>query len=83
MFNEVCLLAIPVTCCCLGPQKKGELSYPLREDGNHVGLQYLKRTKDIFMKWKASGTAGFTSETFTAGIQTMNALPELVKHLQE
>ena len=53
MLNEVHLLAIPVMCCCcLGLQKRDELSYPLRVDGNHAGLQYLKRAEDIFVKWK-------------------------------
>ena len=82
MLNEVYLLAIPVTCCCLGLQRN-ELSYPLRVDGDHAGLQYLKEAKDIFVKWKAFGTDGLTNETFTVCIKTMNALPELVKHLQE
>ena len=39
---------------------------------DHVGLQYLKRAKDIFVKWKASGT-GLTDETFIACTQTINA----------
>ena len=80
MLNKVYLLAILVTCCCLGLHKRDKLSYPLRIDEDHAGLQYLKRAKDIFVKWKESGTAGLTNETFTACIQTMNALPELVKH---
>ena len=69
-----------MTCCCLSLQKKDELSYPLRVDEDHAGLQYLKRAKDVFVIWKASGTAGFINETFTTCIQTMNALPELLKH---
>ena len=77
MLYEVHLLAILVTCCCLGLQKKKELSYPLRVD---AGLQYLKRAGNIFVKWKASGTTGLT---FIACIQTINALSELVKHLQK
>ena len=70
MLNEVRLLAVPVTCCCLGLQKRNELSYPLRVDGDHAGLQYLKKAKDIFVKWKASGSAGFTNEIFTACMHT-------------
>ena len=30
--------------------------------GDHAGLQYLKKAKDIFVKWKASGTTGLTDE---------------------
>ena len=47
MVNEVYFLEIPMTCCCLGLQKRDELSYPLRVDGDHAGLQYLKRAKDF------------------------------------
>ena len=73
MLNEVYLLAIPAT-CCLGLQKRDELSYPLQVDGDHTGLQYLKRVEDIFVKWKAAGTTGVTNKTFTTCIQTINAL---------
>ena len=52
MLNKKYFLAIPVTCCCLGLQKeRDESSFPLRVDGDHAGLQYLKRDKkDIFVK---------------------------------
>ena len=60
MFYEVYLLAIPVTCCCLGLQNTGELSYPLRVDEDHAVLQYLKRAENIFVKCKASGTTDLT-----------------------
>ena len=56
MLNEVYLVAIPVTCCCLRLPKRDELSYSLRGEGDHAGLKYLKTAKDIFMKWKASDT---------------------------
>ena len=78
MLYEVYLLAIIVTCCCLGLQKSDELSYPLRVDGDHAGLQYLKRAEDIFVKRKESHTAGLANETFIACIQAMNALSQLV-----
>ena len=35
----------------------------------------------IFQKWKISGLTGLTTETFTACIQTMGALPELPDYL--
>ena len=38
MLNEVYLLAIPVTCCCLGLQKIDQLSYPLRVEEYHAAL---------------------------------------------
>lgn len=41
------------------------------------GLQYLKKAREIFVKWKASGNAGLTSETFLACIESMGAVPEL------
>ena len=80
IINEVYLLAISVACCCLGLQKTDELSYPLRVDGDHAGLHYLKRAEEIFVEWKASGTTGLN---FIAYVQTINALSELVKYLQE
>ena len=76
-------LSFPVMCYCLGLQKRGELCYQLRVDGDHLGLQYLKSANDIFVKWKVSDTAVHTNETFTACIRTMNVLLELAKHLQK
>ena len=55
----------------------------MRVDGDHADFQYLKSAKDNFVEWKASGTTGLTNKIFTAFIQTMNVLSELVKHLQE
>jgi len=37
-------------------------------DGDEVSLQYLQKARDIFVKWKISGSSGLTSETFTACI---------------
>ena len=66
MLNEVYLLAIPMTYCCLGLQKKRQIKLSIA--GVHAGLQYLKRAEDIFVKWKATGTTGLTNATFTACI---------------
>ena len=58
---------------------------PLRHsaDDSQPCAQYLKQATEIFIKWKLSRTAGLTSETFTACIQTMGAIPELATYLQE
>ena len=67
-------------CCFLQLQKRDKLSYSLPVDKDRAGLQYLKTAKDIFVRWKAFGTADHTNEAYTASILTMNAFPDLVKH---
>ena len=47
----------------------------------HVGLSYLQEATEIFKEWHSSRKAGLTTETFTACIQTMSALPELASFL--
>ena len=47
---------------------------PMRADGDQAGLQYLAKATNIFVNWKKSGTAGLTSKTFAACIQTMGAI---------
>ena len=47
----------------------------------HVGLSHLEEATEIFKEWHSSRKAGLTTETFTACIQTMSALPELASFL--
>ena len=49
-------------------------------DMDQVG--YLQKARDIFVKWKISGTSVLTSETFTACIQSMGAVHDLAIYLQ-
>lgn len=44
-------------------------------------MTFLEKAIDIFKQWKASGQAGLTSETFTACIQSMEAMMDLARHL--
>ena len=47
------------------------------------GIAYLAAATNIFIKWKDSGCSGLTNQTFLAGIQTISAMPELAKYLQQ
>lgn len=46
-------------------------------------LTYIVQAKDIFKKWKASGNAGLTNETFLACIQTIESMIELASHIHK
>jgi len=50
---------------------------------DHAGLMYLQKAKEIFEQWQSSRRAGLTTETFTACIQTMRAIPKLAAYLVE
>ena len=62
-------------------QKKDLYYAPLTSEDDHSGRIYLAKATKIFQEWKISGLAGLTTETFTACIQTMGALPELADYL--
>ena len=49
----------------------------------HPGVKYLQEATLIFQEWRQTGKPGLTTETFTACIQLMTAIPELAKHLLE
>ena len=51
-------------------------------DEDQVSWRFLQKARDIFVEWKKAGTAGLTTETFTACIQSMSAMHELAVYLQ-
>ena len=62
-------------------RKRDEMVLPKQDSVNDSSLAFLQRATNLFVKWKASKLAGLTSETFSACIQSMRALPLLVDHL--
>jgi len=52
-------------------------------DMEHVGLQYLQKARDVLVKWKMTGTSDLTRETFTACMQSIDAVYDLAIHLQQ
>jgi len=40
-------------------------------DVDQVSLQYLQKARDIFVKWKISGTSGLSRHAFKAWVQFM------------
>ena len=68
--------------CFLDQRKKDEMYMPLQKlEKDHPGLKYLEEARVIFQEWKQSGKAGLTTETFTACIQSMTAIPALAEYL--
>ena len=67
----------------LGHRTKDRMCAPLRlnEEGT-ANLEYLLRDTEIFQKWRNSNKSGLTTQTFSACIQTMSAVPELLQQLQ-
>ena len=54
----------------------------LNEDGSkNCTLQFLENAIAIFKQWEASGLSGLNSETFTACIQSMEAMLALAPYL--
>ena len=54
----------------------------LNEDGSkNCTLQFLENAIAIFKQWKGSGLSGLSSETFTACIQSMEAMLALAPYL--
>ena len=49
----------------------------------HPEVKYVLESTLIFQEWRQTGKPGLTTETFTACIQSMTAIPELAKHLLE
>ena len=69
-------------CFFSAERKKDPFYLPLRaNEGDHAGLLYLQQATEIFERWRSSRKAGLTSETFTACIQTMSAIPKLAAYL--
>ena len=62
-------------------RKNDELCAPIRVD--EVNLKYLEAASNIFIRWKQSGNAGLTHQTFCACIQSMSAISELAEHLKK
>ena len=66
----------------LARRQNDELRAPLQAaDG--PGIECLQIVQEIFTKWKKSGNAGLTRETFLACIQSLGAFLELAKYLQQ
>ena len=54
----------------------------INEDGQRsFALHFLEQSVAIFKNWKESGLTGLTAETFTACIQSMEAMVALTCHL--
>ena len=49
----------------------------------HTEVKYLQEATLIFQEWRQAGKPGLKTETFTACIQSMTAIPELAKSLLE
>ena len=70
----------------LGVAKRDEMSMPMAHNFKGeipANLVYLAAATNIFIKWKDSGCSGLTNQTFLACTQTMSAMPELAKYLQQ
>ena len=70
----------------LGVAKRDEMSMPMAhnfKDKRLPNLVYLAALTSIFIKWKDSGCSGLTNQTFLTYVQTMSAMPELAKYLQQ
>ena len=69
-------------CFFSAERKKDSFYLPLRaNEGDYASLLYLQQATEIFERWRSSRKAGLTSETFTACIQTMSAIPKLAAYL--
>lgn len=67
-----------------GYRKNDDLCTPLafKADGsNNCSLTFLEYAVAIFKQWKESGQSGLTKETFTACIQSMEAMMALTSYL--
>ena len=64
----------------LGSRKNNEMCKPptVNAEGSaSPSLTFLHRATEIFKQWKASGQSGLTNETFTAYIQSMEAVCQI------
>ena len=64
----------------LGSTKNNEMYKPLTvnaEGSASFSLTFLHQATEIFKKWKASGQSGLTNKTFTACIQSMEAVSQI------
>ena len=63
----------------LGSRKNNEMCKPLTaaEGSASPSLTFLHRATEIFKQWKASEQSGLTNETFTACIQSMEAVSQI------
>ena len=73
-------------CGVAGVAKRDEMSMLMAHNfqgERPTNLVYLVAAINIFIKWKDSGCSGLTNQTLLACIQTMSAIPELAKYLQQ
>lgn len=63
----------------LGHRRNDDFCKPIHLDC--FGLKFLQSAVGIFKQWKLSGRVGLTRETFTACIQSLEAMLSLTDHL--